>query len=730
MLEEPAYGEDPPKAALSAGSGPMLASTPHPTPRPNGEVNMAPPQYENSNAAPQALSVNVIRALSMDAVQAARSGHPGTAMALAPVVYTLWQRHLRYDPEMPVWSNRDRFVLSIGHASALLYSMIHLTGIRSVNDRYETVGDPAVSLEDLKRFRQLGSKTPGHPEYRWTSGVECTTGPLGTGVATSVGMAIAGKWQAATFNRPGFELFDYDVYALAGDGCLMEGVASEAASLAGHLRLDNLCWIYDNNAITIEGSTSLTFTEDVSLRFRAYGWKVIHVEDANDVPALDAAFAAFRAEREGPTLIIVDSVIAYGAPTKQGTAAAHGEPLGEVEVRAAKRAYGLPEEEHFWVPEEVYDDFAQGIRSRGARLRQEWDTRFLRYAEGHGEMADHLDRMQRRLLPEDWDAELPSFPADARGIAGRDASGKVLNAIGRHLPWLLGGSSDLAPSNKSRLVFDGAGDFSPNDRKGRNMHFGVREHAAAAVANGLALCRLRAYQAGFLIFSDFQRGALRLSALMELPVIHIFTHDSIGVGEDGPTHQPVEQLAALRAIPGLIDLRPADANEVVEAWRTLIPLRHEPVALVLSRQAIPTFDRMRYAPASGLAQGAYVLAGEADTTPQVILIASGSEVHLALDAYEQLAMEGITARVVSMPSMELFDRQSQEYRDSVLPPSVAARLAVEQASAFGWDRWVGPSGMIIAMRTFGSSAPLADLQTKFGFTPELIAQAARRLVQP
>ena len=674
------------------------------------------------------LSVNTIRALSMDAVQAARSGHPGTPMALAPVAYALWQRHLRYDPELPVWGNRDRFVLSVGHASALLYSMIHLAGVKAVSSRYESLGEPAVGMDDLRRFRQLESRTPGHPEYRWTSGVECTTGPLGTGVASSVGMAIASKWQAATFNRPGFELFDYDVYALAGDGCLMEGVGAEAASLAGHLGLDNLCWIYDNNRVTIEGSTDLAFSEDVSRRFEAYGWRVLHVADANDLDALDDAFAAFKQTQGRPTLVVVDSVIGYGAPTKQGTAAAHGEPLGEEEVRAAKRAYGLAEDRQFHVPDQVYADFEHGIRRRGAELRQEWEALFGRYAQAHPELADSIDRMQRRLLPDGWDTDLPEFPADPRGLAGRDASGQVLNAVARRVPWLLGGSSDLAPSNKSRLTFPEAGDFSAANREGRNLHFGVREHAAAAVANGLALSKLRAYQAGFLIFSDFQRGALRLSAVMEIPVIHLFTHDSIGVGEDGPTHQPVEHLAALRAIPGLVELRPADANEVVAAWRTLMPMRHEPVALVLSRQPLPTLDRTRYASAAGVARGAYVLAGDPEETPDVILVATGSEVQLAVAAFEQLTSEGVAARVVSMPSMELFDRQPQEYRDAVLPPSVTARVAVEQASAFGWDRWVGPQGRVIAMRTFGSSAPLADLQTKFDFTPEAVTQAARDLL--
>ena len=671
------------------------------------------------------LAVDTIRTLAMDAVQAANSGHPGTPMALAPVGYALWQRHLRFDPELPVWANRDRFVLSAGHASTLLYALLHLAEVKSVNPDYETLGEPAVSLDDLRRFRQLDSKCPGHPEYRWTSGVECTTGPLGTGIATSVGMAIAGLWYAATFNKPGFDLFDYDVYAIAGDGCLMEGIGAEAASLAGHLKLSNLCWVYDNNRITIEGATSLAFSEDVPTRFAGLGWAVQHVADANDLGALDAAFDAFKAETGRPTLIVVDSVIGYGAPHKQGTHSAHGEPLGADEVAATKRFYGWPEDAQFLVPDEVRTHFAEGVGARGGRLRREWEERFARYAEQYPEQADQLNRMQKRTLPDGWDADLPEFPADPKGAAGRDASGKVLNAVAARVPWLIGGSSDLAPSNKSRLTFDGAGDFSAEDRSGRNLHFGVREHAAAAVSNGLALSKLRAYQAGFLIFSDFQRGALRLSSLMELPLIHLYTHDSIGVGEDGPTHQPIEHLASLRAMPGVIDMRPGDANEVVEAWRVIMPLRHEPVALMLSRQPLPTLDRSRYAAASGVARGAYVL-GDADGgDPEVILIATGSEVGMTVEAYEQLTADGVRARVVSMPSMELFDKQDQSYRDEVLPPAVTARVAVEKGSPFGWDRWVGPSGAIIGMSTFGESAPMKVLQRKFGFTTENIVATAR-----
>jgi len=670
------------------------------------------------------LAVATMRTLAMDAVQAANSGHPGTPVALAPVAYTLWQEFLRFDPAAPIWPNRDRFVLSAGHASTLLYSLLHLTGVRSVNPKYETLGEPSVSLDDLKSFRQLDSKCPGHPEYRWTAGVECTTGPLGTGYATSVGMAMASKWQAATYNKPGYTLFDYDVYAVGGDGCMMEGVAQEAASLAGHLGLDNLCWIYDHNEITIEGSTDLAFSDDVATKFIALGWNVVRVGDANDRRMLARAFRTFKDEANRPTLIIVDSRIAYGAPTKEGTHGAHGEPLGAEEIRGAKRFYGWPEDAQFLVPDEVYEHFQSGIGARAAAARADWEKVYAAYGVAFPQLAAELEHQQLRTLPEGWDVQIPEFAADAKGLAGREASGKVLNAVASRVRWLVGGAADLAPSTKTTMT--GAGDFSRSDRAGRNLHFGVREHAAGCIANGLALSKVRPYQAGFLIFSDFQRGAIRLSALMELPVIHVFTHDSIGVGEDGPTHQPVEQIVSLRAIPGLVDLRPADANEVAEAWRWLMPRRHDPVALFLSRQALPTLDRTTYAPASGLAKGAYVLAdapGGAD--PAVILIATGSEVHLAVNAYEALAAEGIAARVVSMPSWELFDRQDAAYRESVLPPSVTARVAVEQGSTLGWERYVGSGGAVIGMSTFGASAPLKALQGKFGFTPEAIVAKAK-----
>jgi transketolase len=675
------------------------------------------------------LSVTTIRTLAMDAVQAAGSGHPGTPMAMAPVAYTLWQRFLRFDPDDPIWPNRDRFVLSMGHASTLLYSLLHLGQVKAVNPAYETLGELAVPLADLKRFRQLGSRCPGHPEYRWTSGVETTTGPLGNGVATSVGMAIAAQWQAAHFNRPGFELFDYDVYALAGDGCMMEGISSEAASLAGHLQLSNLCWIYDNNRITIEGSTSLAFGEDVAARFTAYGWNVTRVTDANDLEALTAAFYEFRAERARPTLIIVDSHIGYGAPHKQDTSAAHGEPLGDEEIRETKLRYGWPEDARFLVPDVVYEHFADGVGARGRDARDDWMERYARYAISYPGLADQLARMQRRELPDDWDELIPRFEPDAAGVGGRESSGVVLNALAARLPWLVGGAADLAPSTKTRLTFDGAGEFSAENRAGRNLHFGIREHAMHAILNGLALSKLRPFGAQFLIFSDYARTPIRLSALMDLPVVHVFTHDSIGVGEDGPTHQPIEHLASLRATPGLIDLRPGDANEVAQAWRIIAQLQHEPVALVLSRQAMPTLDRAVYAPAAGVARGAYVLAGAQVRDPEVILIATGSELALGVRAYEALTAEGIAARLVSMPSWALFERQSADYRDAVLPPSVTARVAIEQASTFGWERYVGLTGAVVGMRTFGASAPLKELQTKFGFTPDAVVAAAKAQIR-
>jgi transketolase len=673
----------------------------------------------------QTLSINTIRTLSMDAVQKANSGHPGTPMAMAPVAYTLFQQFLRYDPQNPVWPNRDRFVLSIGHASMLLYSILHLTGVKQLDANDEPTDEPAVSLDEIKRFRQLNSKTPGHPEYHWTSGVETTTGPLGQGVANSVGMAIAGKWLAATYNRPEFELFNFDVYALTGDGCMMEGVSSEAASLAAHLKLSNLCWIYDSNRITIEGKTDLAFTEDVGARFAAYGWNVLEVADVNDLDALKKAIQGFKDENERPTFIVAHSHIGYGAPNKQDTHGAHGEPLGEDEITLTKKFYGW-EEEKFFVPDAVRQDFADGVGKRGADLHTEWVTKFNAYKEQYPELAEQCILMQKREVPEGWDADLPEFPADPKGMAGREASGKVLNAIAKHVPWLIGGSADLAPSTKTLLTFEGAGHFQANNYAGRNFHFGVREHAMGSIVNGMSLTKIRAYGAGFLIFSDYARAALRLSAIMEIPTIHVFTHDSIGVGEDGPTHQPIEQVMSLRMIPGFMILRPADANEVTEAWRVIMKLKHEPVALALTRQALPTFDRTKYAAASGLAKGAYVLADAEDGKPDVLLMASGSEVYLCIDAYEQLKADGIKARVVSFPCWELFEKQSQEYKDSVLPTEVNARVSVEQGVSFGWERYVGREGAKIGMTTFGASAPFSALQKHFKFTAENIIEAAKQ----
>jgi transketolase len=674
------------------------------------------------------LAINTIRTLSIDAVQQAKSGHPGTPMALAPMVYTIWNRTMRFDPEDAIWPNRDRFVLSNGHASMLLWSVLHLTRTKAVNANYERLGDVSVSLEDIRHFRQLDSKAPGHPEYHWVSGVETTTGPLGQGVATSVGMAIAQKWLAHRYNRPGFDIFDYNIYAVCGDGCLMEGVASEAASLAGHLGLDNLCWVYDNNHITIEGNTKLAFTEDVEARFLAYGWNVLRVGDANDLERIEHALQVFRKTKQRPTFIVLDSHIGYGSPHKQDTSAAHGEPLGDDECRLVKRAYGWPEDKTFLVPDGVYEHFSDGIGARGAEARKKWTELFEAYRAKYPDAAAEIELMQRRDLPAGWDKNLPIFEADPKGVAGRDASGKVLNVLAQNIPWFLGGSADLGPSNKTTLTYKGAGDFQADNRAGKNLHFGIREHGMAAIVNGLSLSKLRAFGASFFIFSDYARPPIRLSALMELPTLFVFTHDAMGDGEDGPTHQPVEHLASLRAIPGLVVLRPGDANEVVEAYRYVMQLRHQPAVLVLSRQPLPTLDRKKYASASGVSRGAYVLGDAAGRDPEVILIASGSEVSLAVDAHEKLIAEGIRSRVVSMPSWDIFEHQTQEYRDSVLPSQVKARIAVEQASTFGWERYVGNSDCVVGMKTFGASAPLKELQRKFGFTPESIVAAAKKQI--
>ncbi|MGC1882544.1 MAG: transketolase, partial [Pseudolabrys sp.] len=642
-------------------------------------------------------------------MQQAESGHPGTPMALAPLVYTLWQRFLRFDPDQPIWPNRDRFVLSNGHASMLLYSMLHLAGVKEVKDAYVHRGELAVTLDDIKRFREIDSKCPGHPEYHLTTGVEATTGPLGQGCGMSVGMAIAERWLAQHFNRSGFPVFDYDVYAICGDGDMMEGVTSEAASLAGHLMLGNLCWLYDSNRVTIEGHTDLAFSDDVTARFLSYGWNVRLVGDANDTERIAQAIEAFRNTEDAPTLIIVESHIGYGAPHKHDTSAAHGEPLGAEEIRLAKRSYGWPEDAKFLVPDGVREHFHAGIGQRGQRLRAAWMARFDGYRAKHPDLADQIERMQKRELPDGWDVDLPSFPANSKGLASRDSSAKVQNVIASHYPWMIGGAADLAPSTKTRLTFEAAGDFEADTYGGRNLHFGIREHAMGAVLNGLALSKIRAYGSSFLIFSDYMKPPIRLGALMQLPVIYIFTHDSIGLGQDGPTHQPVEQLIALRAIPGLVTLRPADGNEVVEAWRVIIGLKHQPACLVLSRQPLSTFDRTRYASAAGVARGGYVMADAESGNPTVILIGTGSEVALCIAAYESLKQERIPARVVSMPSWELFELQDQAYRDNVLPPEVKARVSVEAGSVIGWDRYVGTAGTKIGMRTFGASAPIEDL---------------------
>jgi len=674
------------------------------------------------------LAINTIRTLSIDAVQAAKSGHPGTPMALAPLVYTIWNRVMHFDPQDPIWPNRDRFVLSNGHASMLLWSILHLTGVQAVNASYERLGQPSVSLDDIRRFRQLDSKAPGHPEYHWVSGVETTTGPLGQGVATSVGMAVAQKWLANRYNRPDFEIFNYNIYTVCGDGCMMEGVASEAASLAGHLALDNLCWVYDNNHITIEGNTNITFTEDIAARFLGYGWNVLRVGDANDLDRIEHALEVFRQTKGRPTFVILDSHIGYGSPHRQDTAEAHGEPLGEEEVRLTKRGYGWPEDAKFLVPEGVYDHFKAGIGRRGAESRKNWEELFAGYRVKFPELAAEIDQMQHRELPAGWDRNLPVFPTDAKGVAGREASGKVLNVLARNIPWFLGGSADLGPSNKTTLTYEGAGNFQAESPGGKNLHYGIREHAMAATVNGLSLSKVRAFGATFFIFSDYARPAIRLSALMEIPSIFIFTHDAMGDGEDGPTHQPVEQLLSLRAIPGLVTLRPGDANEVVEAYRYVMQLRHQPAVLVLSRQPLPTLDRSKYAPASGVARGAYVLADAPGSDPEVIVIATGSEVSLAVDAHEKLLAEGVRSRVVSMPSWDIFENQAQEYRESVLPARVKARISVEQASTFGWERYVGAEGRVIGMKTFGASAPLKELQKKFGFEPEQVVAIARQML--
>jgi len=672
------------------------------------------------------LCINTIRTLSIDAVQQANSGHPGAPMGLAPVMYSLWHNFLRYDPSDPLWPNRDRFVLSAGHASMLLYSTLHLAGVKAVNARGEVQNELSVSMEQIKRFRQIDSRTPGHPESHLTTGVETTTGPLGQGVGNSVGMAIAGKWLAANFNKPGFEMFDYRVYAICGDGDIMEGVAGEVASLAGHLKLSNLCWIYDNNRVTLDGPASWSFDEDVMTRFVGYGWHVTRVADANDLMMLSRGYKSFLKTVDQPTLLVVDSHIGYGSPHKQDSYEAHGEPLGEEEVKLAKRNYGWPEEAKFLVPDGVYDHFRSGVGTRGAEARAKWTKLFADYSTKFPDLADRVKKMQRRELPAAWDKNLPTFAADAKGMATRESSGKVLNALAQNIPWMVGGSADLAKSNKTNLLFEGAGDFFPGEYDGRNVHFGVREHGMGATVNGMTLSGLRAYSATFFNFSDYMRASMRLAALMEIPVIFIFTHDSIGLGEDGPTHQPIEQLASLRAMPNMMVLRPGDANEVTEAYKAIVQHTHGPATLVLSRQAMPTLDRTKFNAASGAAKGAYILADADGGKPEVILMGSGTEIQWCVAAYEKLKAEGIKARVVSMPCWELFEQQDATYIESVLPSNVTARVSIEMAATLGWDRYVGPKGKIIGMPSFGASAPLKDLLKKFGFDADRVVAAAKQ----
>jgi transketolase len=674
------------------------------------------------------LAINTIRTLAMDAIQAAKSGHPGAPMALAPLVYTIWNEVMNYDPQDPIWPNRDRFVLSNGHASMLQWSILHLTGVQAVNANYEMVGKPSVTLDDIRHFRQLDSKAPGHGEYHWTSGVEATTGPLGQGVSMSVGMAIAQKWLANRYNKTGFPIFDYNIYTVCGDGCMMEGVASEAASLAGHLGLDNMCWIYDNNHITIEGNTSLAFTEDVAARFIAYGWNVLRVSDANDIQRIAQALATFRQTKGRPTFIVLDSHIGYGSPHRQDSAEAHGEPLGDEEIRLTKKVYGWPEDAKFLVPDGVYDHFKAGIGRRGADARKKWNDMFAQYRSQYAALATEIDQIEKRELPAGWDRNLPVFSADAKGMAGREASGKVINVLAQNIPWFLGGSADLGTSNKTTLTYPGAAHFQKDSYGGKMLHYGIREHSMGAIVNGMSLSKLRPFGATFFIFSDYARPAIRLSAIMELPTLMVFTHDAMGDGEDGPTHQPVEHLASLRAIPGLVTLRPCDANEVVEAYRYILQLRHKPAIIALSRQPLPTLDRNKYASAAGVAKGAYIFADTPGGNPEIILIASGSEVTLAVDAHEQLVAKGVRSRVVSMPSWDIFENQSREYRDTVLPPSVTARIAIEQASTFGWERYVGTTGRVVGMKTFGASAPLKELQKKYGFEPAKVIAVAEELL--
>jgi len=690
---------------------------------------------DDSFAAKEKLVVDTIRCLSMDGVQKANSGHPGTPMAMAPVAYTIWSKYLKFDPTAPIWPNRDRFVLSMGHASMLIYSTLHLAGVKEVSNDYHTGERESVNMDDLKSFRQLHSRCAGHPEYHWTTGVETTTGPLGNGLATSVGMAIASKWLGATYNKPDFTMFDFSVYAMAGDGCFQEGVQAEAASLAGHLQLDNLCWVWDNNHISIEGNTDWSFTEDVATRFVAYGWNITRVTDANDLPKLQHAFGVAKRESNRSTLIVVDSHIAWGAPNKQDTHGAHGAPLGDAEIAATKAFYGLPPDKTFYVPDGVYDHFQGQLAANGGEARKSWEASFAKYQAAYPELAAQIDMMNKREMPANWEASLPTYPADPKGMASRASNGKIMQFVAEACPFLLGGSADLAPSTKTRLTDPKFGDFMPpstgwGDWSGRNFHFGIREHAMGAIMNGMSLCKLRAFGSGFFVFSDYMKPVIRLSAIMEIPVCWIFTHDSIGVGEDGPTHQPIEHLAMVRSIPGLVTFRPGDANENVEAWKWIMNSKHTPSVLVLSRQSLPTLDREVYAAASGTQKGGYILKCAApDGNPDVILIASGSEVQLICGAYDVLVAKGVKPRIVSMPSFNLFEQQSDEYKESVIPKKIRARVGVEFAGDFGWGHYIGLDGKFVGMQTFGESAPLARLLEKFNFTPDRVADVAMEVIE-
>jgi transketolase len=680
----------------------------------SGQVDTSVGNEKTGDAQPQleSLCINTIRTLAMDAVQKANSGHPGTPMALAPLAFVLWDRFLKHNPCNPHWPGRDRFILSNGHACMLLYAMLHLTG-------YD------MSLDDIKQFRQWESKTPGHPEYHHVPGLEVTTGPLGQGVANSVGMAIAQRWLAAKFHTSDYTPFDYRIYAFCGDGDLMEGVSNEAASVAGHLGLSNLIWLYDNNHITIEGSTSLAFTDDVATRFTGWHWNVLRISDANDLDLIDLNIKAAQREVARPTLIVVDSHIGWGSPNRQDSKEAHGEALGEEEVRLTKIAYGWPPDAHFFVPDEVRDYMGKAVE-RGAKWEQEWDTRYKEWAGKNADSAKMWQQMSKQDLPPGWDKDIPTFPADAKGIATRDSSAKVQNAVGARVPWLIGGAADLYPSTKT-LMKDG-GDFEKTNYAGRNFHFGIREHTMGSIISGMALSCVRPYGATFFIFSDYMRPTIRLAAMMRLPVIYIYTHDSIGLGEDGPTHQPIEQLMSLRAIPHMMTFRPADANEVAETWRIIMPMKDQPVALVLTRQGVPTFNRSKYAPADGVAKGAYILADSAGT-PEIILMGTGSEVQLCVGAYEQLTDEGVKARVVSMPCWELFEKQPADYQAKVFPREVRARMSVEAGASLGWSKYIGPDGVAIAHDDFGASAPYKDILKHFGFTVDNVVAKARDLLK-